>query len=119
MKFSISIDTDPGITDTIGTINAHCPVLRTVAVYLTSLSLCLDGANTCGLKVINGVMAARSPRSSGSHGAVELGWWYSAGLQVLLQSVPVALVPTYWQSLPLHQLSAEDLLWDALVNAHQ
>jgi len=55
------------------------------------MSLRLDGANTCGLEVVNGVMAAR-----GSRGAVELGWWYSTGLQVLLQSVLVALVPTSW-----------------------
>jgi len=36
------------------------------------------------LEVVSGVMAARSRRSSGSRGALELGWWYSTGLQVLL-----------------------------------
>jgi len=60
------------------------------------LSLRLDGANTCGLEVVNGVTATKSPRSSGSRGAVELGRWYSTGLQVLLQSILVALVPTSW-----------------------
>ena len=39
-------------------------VLRMLAVCLTSLSLRLDDANTCGLEVVNGVMAARSLLSS-------------------------------------------------------
>jgi len=59
-------------------------VLRTVAVCLASLSLRLDGAYTCGLEVVSGVMAARSRRSSGSRGTLQLGWWYSTGLHVLL-----------------------------------
>ena len=34
-----------------------------------------DGANTRGLEVVSGVVETRSPRSSGSRGTVELGWW--------------------------------------------
>jgi len=56
----------------------------------------MDGTNTGGLQVVNGVVATRSRRSSGSRGVVELGWWYFTGIQVLLQSVLVALVPTVW-----------------------
>jgi len=86
---------DPGVAETIAMIT--CPLSSAPdGSCVTNMSLRLDGANTCGLEVVNGVMAARSPRSSGSRGAVQLGWWYSTGLQVLLQSVLVALVPTSW-----------------------
>ena len=76
MEFSVSLEIDPGIADTVATIT--CPLSSAPdGVCPTSLSLRLDdGANTCGLEVVNGVIAARSPRSSGSCGTVQLGWWY-------------------------------------------
>jgi len=95
MKFSMSIQTDPGIADKIATIT--CPLSSAPdGGCLVSLSLRLGSANTCGLKVIHGITAMRSPRYSGSRGTVELSWWYSTGLQVLLQSVLVVLVQTSW-----------------------
>ena len=86
----MSVETNLGVTDTI-----TCPLSNVLYdSCLVSLSLGLDGTNMCGLDVINGIMATRLPRSSGSHGTIELRWQYTAGLQVLLQSVLVSLVLT-------------------------
>ena len=68
----MSTETDPGVAD-------KC-LLSSAAdgSCLSSLSLGLDGANTCGLEVVNGIIATRSPRSSGSRGTTERHWWYTA-----------------------------------------
>jgi len=50
-EFSVSVETDPGLSDTVTMIT--CPLYSAPdGDSLMSLLLCLDGTNMCGLKVV-------------------------------------------------------------------
>jgi len=63
-----------------------------------SLPLCLNGTNTYGLEIVNGVLETRSPRCSGMRSTVEFVRWYATHLKILTRAIVVTLRPiSYWK----------------------